>query len=72
MTTLNVMKGSEKKVGKIHVPTKEYHNDGNTIQLLLSNDFSTLTVSIKGKDSIIKLSKDNAKTLSSILGEGMI
>ena len=73
MSILNVMKTSEKKASKIHVVTKSYENPGGAVQLLFSEDFSTLTILIKGKqDAVIKLSKDNTKVLTKALGEGMI
>ena len=73
MSMLNVMKASDtKKVSKIHVDTRSYENPGGMIQLLLSKDFLTLTISIKGKESTIRLSKATAKELETILGEGII
>lgn len=80
MSTLNVMKQSDKGIqkskGNIHVPTKQYFNEGRTIRLDFFDDFSTLGIMKSGVDgdslSKIFLSKENAKQLLKILGEGML
>ena len=67
------MKSGKKKVNKIHVPTKVYHNDGDTIGLEFSEDFGTLTLLIRGeKVEKITLTKAQTQTLAGVLEEGLI
>ncbi len=72
MSTLNVMKAGTKKVAKIHVPTKSYHNDGGTIGLEFNEDFSILSIVIKDQETKVSLTKAISKEISEVLEEGMI
>ncbi len=73
MSTLNVMTSKNiKKTNKIHVPTKSFSNDGGTIGLVFSDDFSSLSIVIKDKETKINLTKAISKEISELLEEGMI